>query len=528
MAANSETLIIDADASGYVSEVGRAVASSRKLAGAEDDLARASKGAATASRSLSDRLGDLNKVNNATGGSFSAITGPLDDFGDLTERVGAKQAVMATGAGLVAAAFVKVAGAVYDVFANVENYRDSLNSLQDRGIISAADVQGLEMASAAMSTLATQMGGWATEIAVRIAPTVSKFLMGTAYALQYVESLVRTWSFERANKDAMAAARELYDAMQAVKDKTEETTKTNQTHTAAVRSNGSAQAVAAQAAEERTRRLEEEGNALGDLITLQAKAAAQSAADAAAIGAFHAQSQGAQDAQQGVQTGGGEMGGIGFRMQDFQWSEDPLIDQDQERADNGKRTASEWAQHWQGGINTAAEAFDQFSSLVLMAGSAIIKGTEKDTKAAKKKQFAIEKAAAITSATISTFQAVAANLTIPPVPVGIALAAIAGAAGAVQIGLIAAQQPKFHRGGLMPDEVDTSGARLRQNESVAVMTAQAMRAMGGQEGIARANAGQPVTSGDTYLVVDGAPRLARQFAGPDPHFGIAKRGMGYA
>lgn len=526
MATNSETLIIGADASGYVAEVGRAVGASRKLAGAENELARATKGAAAESRSLADRLADLNKVNNATGGSFSAITGPLDDYGDLIERVGPKQAAMATGVGLVAAAFVKVSGAVYDVFANLESYRASIDSLKGRGIVSAGDVLALEKASAAMSTLSTQMSGWAVEIATMIAPRVSKFLIGTAYALEYVESLVRTWSVRTAFKDATAAAKEVYDAMQAVAVVSTTTTTANQQHTSAVRSNTSAQADAARAAEERARRLEDEGRALDDLIAKDAKRSAQTSADAAALAAFHAQPQGAQDAQQGVQTGGGEMGGIGFRMQEFDWSEDPLISQDQARADNAKKTSQEWAQHWQSGIGAAAGAFEQFAQIAVQVGSAIIAGTEKDTKKAKKKQFALEKAAALSIATIQTFQAVVQALGSTAPPASFVLAALAGAAGAVQIGMIAAQQPRFHRGGILPDEVDREGYRARQNESTAVLTAQALRAMGGQEGINRANAGQPVATGDTYLVVDGQPRKARAFAGPDPGFGIARRGMG--
>jgi len=112
-----------------------------------------------------------------------------------------------------------------------------------------------------------------------------------------------------------------------------------------------------------------------------------------------------------------------------------------------------------------------------------------------------------------------------PAPASFVLAALAGAAGAVQIGLIAAQQPKFHRGGILPDEVAQSGMTTRQNESTAVLTAQAMRALGGQEGINRANAGQAPAAAPTYLVVDGQPRLARTFAGPDPGYGIARRGL---
>ncbi len=554
MADGNARIIIDADSSGYVAAVAQAAAASKQLAAAENQAATAAKSlekeqasatraaekaaAAAAkqaqkqaeleakSKTLEARLRVLHKINESTGGTFSAITGPLNNYAELLEKVGPRQAAMGAAAGVAAGLVVKLSGAVYDVFANLENYRDSLNSLQGRGIISAADVQGLEKASAAMTALSSQMGGWATEIAVRIAPTVSKFLMGTAYALQYVESLIRTWSFTQANKDAMAAARELYDAMEAVKVKTEQTTGANQAHTVAVRSSSSAQADAARAAEERTRRLEEEGRALDDLIAKDAKRSAQASADAASLAAFHAQPQGAQDAQQGVQTGGGEMGGIGFRMQELDWSEDPLISQDQARADNAKKTSQEWAQHWQSGIGTAAGAFEQFAQIAVQVGSAIIAGTEKDTKKAKKKQFALEKAAALSIATIQTFQAVVQALGSTAPPASFVLAALAGAAGAVQIGMIAAQQPKFHRGGILPDEVDRQGYRARQNESTVVLTAQAMQMLGGQEGVNRANAGQSVAGGDTYLVVDGVPRKARQFAGPDPGFGIARRGMG--
>lgn len=520
-----ETIKLDADVSGYVAGAEKATAATKKLAAAERAAGDAATDASKKTRSLSDRLGDLNKANNAAGGTFSSITGPLDDYGDLVERVGMKQAAMATGVGLVVTAFAKVGSAVYDVFRNVESYRASIDSLQNRGIISAGDVVALEKAGAAMSTLATQMSGWAVEIAVQIAPTVSKFLMGTAYALEYVESLIRTWSFDQAGKDATKAAKEIYDAMQAAGVAAQQATQANQTHTAAVRGNTAATNDAARAAEERARRLEEEGKALDDLIAKDAARSAQATADAANIAAFHAQPQGAQDAQQGVQTGGGEMGGIGFRMQEFDWSEDPLIAADQARADNAKKTAGEWSQAWGSNIETAASAFEGFANLAVQVGSAIINSTEKDTRKAKKKQFALEKAAAISVATIQTFKAVAQALGSTAPPASFVLAALAGAAGAVQIGLIAAQQPKFHRGGILPDEVQRGSYVARQNESTAVLTAQAMRALGGQEGINRANAGQAPAAAPTYLVVDGQPRLARSFAGPDPGYGIARRGL---
>jgi len=519
-----ETIKLDADVSGYVAGVAKAEAATKRLAAAERSAGDAASDAAGKTRSLSDRLGDLNKLNNATGGSFSAITGPLDDYGDLIERVGAKQAAMATGVGLVVTAFAKVGGAVYDVFRNVESYRASLDSLQGRGIISAGDVLALEKASAGMTTLATQMSGWAVEIATMIAPRVSKFLIGTAYALEYVESLVRTWSVRTAFKDATAAAKEVYDAMENVAIVSQQTTQTTQTHTSAVRSNTTATSDAARAAEERTRKLEEEGAALDALVAKDAARSAQAAADAAKIAEFHQQPQGAQDAQRGVQTTQ-TASPFALGSETFGSVEDATIALDQARADNAKKTAAEWSQAWGSNIETAASAFEGFANLAVQVGSAIINSTEKDTRKAKKKQFALEKAAALSVATVQTFKAVAMALGSSAPPASFVLAALAGAAGAVQIGLIAAQQPKFHRGGILPDEIAQSGMTTRQNESTAVLTAQAMRALGGQEGINRANAGQAPAAAPTYLVVDGQPRLGRAFAGPDPGYGMARKGL---
>jgi len=519
-----ETIKLDADVSGYVAGVGKAEAATKKLAAAERSAGDAAADASKKTRSLSDRLGDLNKLNNATGGSFSAITGPLDDYGDLIERVGKKQATMAVGAGLVVGAFVKIGAAVFDVFKNVESYRDSLNSLQNRGIISAGDVAGLEKASAAMTALSSQMGGWATEIAVRIAPTVSKFLMGTAYALQYVESLIRTWSFDQAGKDAMAAAKEIYDAMQTAGVAAQQATQANNAHAASVSSSAAATRSASSAAADRARKLEEESAALDEVMAKDAARSAQASVDAANIAAFHQQPQGAQDAAQGVQSSA-VASPFALGSETFGDGGDPVIAADQARADNAKKTAAEWSQAWGSNIETAATAFDMFANLAVQVGSAIINSTEKDTRKAKKKQFALEKAAAISSATINTFKAVAQALGSVPAPASFVLAALAGAAGAVQIGLIAAQQPKFHRGGILPDEIAQSGMTTRQNESTAVLTAQAMRALGGQEGINRANAGQAPAAAPTYLVVDGQPRLARAFAGPDPGYGMARKGL---
>lgn len=117
----------------------------------------------------------------------------------------------------------------------------------------------------------------------------------------------------------------------------------------------------------------------------------------------------------------------------------------------------------------------------------------------QRRVFRMQKAADLASATISTARAVTAALAYPPGPPGtIPMAALTGAAGAVQIGLIAAQQPSFHigsrAGDLAPDEVR---ATLTRGE--AVLTRQAQAALGlDTEGVASANAG---ISGEQTIVL---------------------------
>lgn len=98
---------------------------------------------------------------------------------------------------------------------------------------------------------------------------------------------------------------------------------------------------------------------------------------------------------------------------------------------------------------------------------------------ANQKAWETNKAIQITMAVINTAQAIIAQLSNPTPYVGIALAALAAATGATQIGIIAAQQPpKFAKGviGLDGDGTETSDsidAKLSRGESV--MTAKATK-----------------------------------------------------
>ena len=108
--------------------------------------------------------------------------------------------------------------------------------------------------------------------------------------------------------------------------------------------------------------------------------------------------------------------------------------------------------------------------------------------------FARTKALALSQAVISTAQAVAGALAIPPQP-NIPLAIAAGALGGAQIAAIAAEPaPSFHSGGLLRDEM-----LIRAREGEGILSPSAVRAAGGEEGVRALNQGRPV--GPTTLVV---------------------------
>ena len=113
--------------------------------------------------------------------------------------------------------------------------------------------------------------------------------------------------------------------------------------------------------------------------------------------------------------------------------------------------------------NSAASMIQQQTNFALQH----INTRTKAGKAAAIALFATQKAAAIAQAVMNTALAISSALTIPPPPVGIALAAVMGALGAVQVGVIAAEQPKFHIGSRATDSgPDEFQALLRRNEKV--------------------------------------------------------------
>ncbi|MEY4763015.1 MAG: hypothetical protein RLZZ200_2871, partial [Pseudomonadota bacterium] len=123
--------------------------------------------------------------------------------------------------------------------------------------------------------------------------------------------------------------------------------------------------------------------------------------------------------------------------------------------------------------------------------------------------FALSKAAAIASAIVNTALAVTQALGSAPPPYSFILAAISAAAGAAEIGVIAAQQPTFHAGGMI-DEVPITALR-----GEAVLNRQAVQNAGGPGAIEAMNSGQGASGGGGVTLFRIGRMEAREIARTD-------------
>ena len=181
---------------------------------------------------------------------------------------------------------------------------------------------------------------------------------------------------------------------------------------------------------------------------------------------------------------------------------------------------------------TAEAALPAIGDLLASTGDMIAQGiitAGEGSKEAMRDAAIASKSFAVLDVGVKTSQAIMAALTIPP-PAGPVLAAIAGATGGIQAALVASTPlPSFHTGGLQRAP-DGSGegvvsSRILPNEVQATLTPEALRALGGADGIARRNAGTAgMGGGDTYLVLnDRVMGPLRGMAKPDAGFGQRRR-----
>ena len=107
------------------------------------------------------------------------------------------------------------------------------------------------------------------------------------------------------------------------------------------------------------------------------------------------------------------------------------------------------------------------------------------------KQFRLSQLTQIATATMSGANAVIGALAPPPIGLGpnkagLAMAILAGTTAATQIGVIAAQKPSFHQGGMIPGQGDQM---ITAQGGEAVLNRAAVASLGGESGVDSLNAG---------------------------------------
>jgi hypothetical protein len=124
------------------------------------------------------------------------------------------------------------------------------------------------------------------------------------------------------------------------------------------------------------------------------------------------------------------------------------------------------------------------------------------------KEFNTQKAAKMAIAVVAGALAVQQALSAAPPPVNFVLAGISGAAAAVELGVIAGAQPKFHMGttGFRPDE---GMAMLQRGEGV--VTSQGMSRPGMREAVQSANAGGSPLGSESAIMIQYQHKVYNEF-----------------
>jgi hypothetical protein len=154
-------------------------------------------------------------------------------------------------------------------------------------------------------------------------------------------------------------------------------------------------------------------------------------------------------------------------------------------------------------------------SAIIGLGNDLVKATtaQYDTttaagREAAMKEFNTQKAAKMAIAVVAGALAVQQALSAAPPPVNFVLAGISGAAAAVELGVIAGAQPKFHMGttGFRPDE---GMAMLQRGEGV--VTSQGMSRPGMREAVQAANAGGSPLGGESAIMIQYQHKVYNEF-----------------
>jgi len=120
------------------------------------------------------------------GDALGDITGGMDDLGTALDGFSKKQIAAAGATILVVAGMAKLGSAVLDVITNFDEYRDTIERLERSGNITAAQVEGLKEAGAAVQVLKEQFSDLVVELAANVAPLMENLSRGIYTAAAFM------------------------------------------------------------------------------------------------------------------------------------------------------------------------------------------------------------------------------------------------------------------------------------------------------------------------------------------------------
>lgn len=541
--ADDVNIIIGADSSKLQREVRDATAELDRLRAASDRLGRSSaemdaaigraakrlddaKSAAHRAGVEFDNAGDrasgmsgnmqkLQKVMQLSGDALGPYAGQIGDIGDAYELMGTKSATLAVGVGILADAFWSALQSSLDVIRNADDYNLAVGSQRDT----------IYEAKQALSDLDAAFARQKVAMAEEMAPAITKFSYAYIGMADNISRAV-TWLLSGFSESAVGQWLANNSAILAFIDGQAARGKRIADEARVASQEAAAAAAAAKAEQEALRNRQQD----------EAAAAKSRAGHISAETTYRRKLTGVvreqrQAVEELVTTYEDEMvitasrPSIEFEMPDIEEIE-ILSTGIEEFKQANYEAAGASTNAWKESASDIAGYAANFATSITGMVTELAQRNTAESRKERLKQFRTMKAAAIVEATINTaLAATSAFAQGGGVPVGLVLAGLTIAAGAVQIGMIASQQPTFHRGGIMRsqnmglagDERSFS-ATTRANEAV-VLTQQAMGAFAGQ--LSRANAGEGMGGGmaPVYVMVDGRAAPTRQFARPDPMFG---------
>jgi len=464
---------------------------------------------------MSGNMQKLQKVMQLSGDALGPYAGQIGDIGDAYELMGTKSATLAVGVGILADAFWSALQSSLDVIRNADDYNLAVGSQRDT----------IYEAKQALSDLDAAFARQKVAMAEEMAPAITKFSYAYIGMADNISRAV-TWLLSGFSESAVGQWLANNSAILAFIDGQAARGKRIADEARVASQEAAAAAAAAKAEQEALRNRQQD----------EAAAAKSRAGHISAETTYRRKLTGVvreqrQAVEELVTTYEDEMvitaspPSIEFEMPDIEEIE-ILSTGIEEFKQANYEAAGASTNAWKESASDIAGYAANFATSITGMVTELAQRNTAESRKERLKQFRTMKAAAIVEATINTaLAATSAFAQGGGVPVGLVLAGLTIAAGAVQIGMIASQQPTFHRGGIMRsqnmglagDERSFS-ATTRANEAV-VLTQQAIGAFAGQ--LSRANAGEGMGGGmaPVYVMVDGRAAPTRQFARPDPLFG---------